>query len=81
MFCAADLLDIVGIGLQDIVAVAMPDAVLVAHRDNAQHVKIAIDTLKKNRVEQATRLPREYRLRGGTKTSLWRGGSKLSQLV
>ncbi len=52
---------LVGIGLEDIIAVAMLDAVLVAHRDRAQDVKLAVQTLKSVGVAQAETLPRDYR--------------------
>lgn len=52
---------LVGIGLKNIIAVAMPDAVLVAHRDRAQDVKLAVQTLKAAGVAQAETLPRDYR--------------------
>ena len=52
---------LVGLGLHDIVAVAMPDSVLVAHKDRAQHVKLAVQKLKVDGVAQAETLPRDYR--------------------
>ena len=52
---------LVGIGLEDIIAVAMPDAVLVAHKDRAQDVRLAVQTLKAAGVVQAETLPRDYR--------------------
>jgi mannose-1-phosphate guanylyltransferase/mannose-6-phosphate isomerase len=52
---------LVGIGLENIIAVAMPDAVLVAHKDRAQDVKLAVQTLKAAGVAQAETLPRDYR--------------------
>ena len=52
---------LVGIGLDDIIAVAMNDAVLVAHKDRAQDVKHAVQTLKAAGVPQAENLPRAYR--------------------
>ncbi|WP_372884398.1 mannose-1-phosphate guanylyltransferase/mannose-6-phosphate isomerase [Shimia sp.] len=52
---------LVGIGLKDIVAVAMPDAVMIAHKDHAQDVKRAVQTLKAQGVAQAETLPRDYR--------------------
>ena len=52
---------LVGIGLKDIIAVAMPDAVLVAHKDRAQEVKHAVETLKAKGASQAETLPRDYR--------------------
>ncbi len=54
-------LSLVGIGLQDIVAVAMPDAVLIAHKDRAQDVKLAVETLKKAGRAQAETFPRDHR--------------------
>ncbi len=56
-----DAQHLVGIGLQDIVAVAMPDAVLVAHKDRAQDVKLAVQSLKTQGAGQAETLPRDYR--------------------
>ncbi len=52
---------LVGIGLDNILAIAMPDAVLVAHKDRAQDVKIAIQTLKEQAIKQAETLPNNFR--------------------
>ena len=52
---------LVGLGLKDIVAIAMPDAVLVTHKDRAQDVKLAVQSLKARGVTQAETLPRDYR--------------------
>ena len=53
--------ELVAIGLKDIIAVSMPDAVLVAHKDHAQTVKKAVETLKDKGVSQAENLQRDYR--------------------
>ena len=53
--------ELIGIGLEDLVVVAMPDAVLVAHKDRAQDVKNAVQTLKEKGVSQAETLPQDYR--------------------
>ncbi|TLP42388.1 mannose-1-phosphate guanylyltransferase/mannose-6-phosphate isomerase [Cohaesibacter sp. CAU 1516] len=52
---------LVGIGLDNILAIAMPDAVLVAHKDRAQDVKIAVQTLKSQGVKQSETLPKDFR--------------------
>lgn len=52
---------LVGIGLDNIVAVAMPDAVLVASRDRVQDVKLVVERLKAQHVQQAETLSRDYR--------------------
>ncbi|MGB5865330.1 MAG: mannose-1-phosphate guanylyltransferase/mannose-6-phosphate isomerase [Sulfitobacter sp.] len=52
---------LVGIGLDNIIVVAMPDAVLVAHKDRAQDVKLAVQSLNANGVSQAETHPRDYR--------------------
>jgi len=52
---------IVGIGLENIVAVAMPDAVLISHKDRAQDVKIAVQTLKDKGAKQAEVFPKDHR--------------------
>jgi mannose-1-phosphate guanylyltransferase / mannose-6-phosphate isomerase len=57
----ADSVALVGIGLTDIVAIAMPDAVLVAHKSQAQQVKQAVATLRKNGTRQAETFPRDHR--------------------
>ena len=54
-------MEIVGIGLEDIIAIAMPDAVLVAHKDRAQDVKLAVDSLKHKNASQAVQHPRDHR--------------------
>ncbi|TVP72875.1 MAG: mannose-1-phosphate guanylyltransferase/mannose-6-phosphate isomerase [Rhodobacteraceae bacterium] len=57
----ADSQQLVGIGLHDIVAIAMPDAVLVAHKDRAQDVKLAVQSLKAKGVAQAETSTRDFR--------------------
>jgi mannose-1-phosphate guanylyltransferase/mannose-1-phosphate guanylyltransferase/mannose-6-phosphate isomerase len=52
---------LIGIGLEDIVAVAMPDAVLISHKDRAQDVKLAVQTLKDKGNKQAEVFPKDYR--------------------
>ena len=52
---------LVGIGLHDLIAIAMPDAVLVAHKDRAQDVKLAVQTLKRRGAKQAETSPRDFR--------------------
>ncbi|MEM7721719.1 MAG: mannose-1-phosphate guanylyltransferase/mannose-6-phosphate isomerase [Pseudomonadota bacterium] len=52
---------LVGIGVEDIIAIAMPDAVLVAHKDRAQDVKKAVETLKAEGAHQAETFPRDHR--------------------
>jgi len=53
--------ELVGIGLQDVIAVAMPDAVLVAHKDRAQDVKLAVQSLRTRGAPQAETFPRDHR--------------------
>lgn len=52
---------IVGVGLEDIVAVAMPDAVLINHKDRAQDVRLAVQTLKDKGAKQAEDFPKDHR--------------------
>ena len=54
-------IELVGIGLKNIVAVAMHDAVLVADISDAQNVKQAVATLKKQRAKQAVQFPKDHR--------------------
>ncbi len=56
-----DSLQVVGIGLKDTIVVAMQDAVLVADSANAQQVKEAVATLKRNNVQQAERFLKDHR--------------------
>ena len=52
---------IVGLGLSDIIAIAMPDAVLVAHKDRSQDVKLVVDQLKSENIQQAETFPKDHR--------------------
>jgi len=54
-------LALVGLGLDNIVAVAMKDAVLIASKDRSQDVKLVVDSLKAQQVEQATSFPKDHR--------------------
>ncbi len=63
-------LSLVGVGLQNIVAVAMPDAVLIAHKDRAQDVKLAVETLK--RAGRAQAEPFRATIAPGVGAKVWR---------
>lgn len=57
----SDELRVVAIGVEDVAVVAMRDAVLVTAMDRTQDVKIAVDDLKEEGVDQATSFPRCHR--------------------
>ena len=39
----------------------MPDAVLVAHKDRSQDVKLVVDQLKSENIQQAETFPKDHR--------------------
>ena len=57
----SDELQVVAVGVEDVAVVAMRDAVLVTAMDRTQDVKIAVDDLKGESVDQATSFPRCHR--------------------
>ena len=57
----SDELRVVAIGVEDVAVVAMRDAVLVTAMDRTQDVKIAVDDLREESVDQATSFPRCHR--------------------
>ena len=54
-------LTVVGLGLDNIVAVAMNDAVLIADKSRGQEVKLVVDMLKAEKIDQATHFPKDHR--------------------
>ena len=52
---------VVGIGLNEIMVIAMSDAVLVAPKERAQDVKMAVELLKAQDIEQSEIFPKDHR--------------------
>ena len=57
----SDEIELVAIGVKDVVAVAMRDAVMIANMSDSQHVKKAVDVLKKRGAKQAQHFPVDHR--------------------
>lgn len=61
-------LELVGLGVENLIAVAMPDAVLIADLSRGQDVRQVVSALRSKNVDQADRLPVDYRPWGNFET-------------